>query len=452
MKHKFIFIYLLLFCVATSISGQQKSLNAEIIKSIEKRIATGFNPSIAIALIDSSGTHFFNFGKTKRNGLLVDEHTLYEIGSVTKVFTAILLAKQSSDEDLSIDDKINAYLPDSIKVPVRGTQEITLGHLSDHTSGLPRLPGNMKPANPYNPYADYKLNQLYAFISTYTPTREVGTAYEYSNLAVGLLGHILALNKGISYEELVKQDIIVPLQMTETSITLADDLKEKLATGHASGFQVPNWDFPTLAGAGALKSSTADLAHFISANLGYEKSELFSVMVQTHKERHQKGGVSVGLGWHISDGSYGDIISHNGGTGGYRSFIGFVKETGKGAVVMTNSTESIDDIGFKLLDPNYNLKAILSKEDAVEVDEHILEHYVGVYELTPSLMLTISKEGQKLFAQATGQMKFEIFAESDTSFFPTIIPAKIIFQAESDKVNSLTLFQGGQRLVGKKME
>ncbi|MEX2380180.1 MAG: serine hydrolase, partial [Vicingaceae bacterium] len=342
---------------------------------------------------------------------------------------------------------------DSVQVPMKGDAAITFGSLADHTSGLPRLPSNLKPANLNNPYADYTVAQLYEFISTYEPVRTVGAEYEYSNLAQGLLGHLLALNSNHTYEELVVQEIAKHLDMDNTRIELSPKMKENLALGHSDGEPTENWDIPTLAGAGALRSSSADMAKFISANLGYVDSPINEAMELSHKVRHDKAGsMQVAMGWHIKKGENGDIIWHNGGTGGYRAFTGFVKETGQGVVLLSNSSKSSDDIGFYLLDPGAELADLKFKSDIVDVADTTLEQYVGVYELQPEFKITISKEGKQLYAQATGQEKFKIYAESDTLFFLTVVDAKISFQLKDGIIESLTLYQGGQESLGKKVE
>ncbi|MCI4671882.1 MAG: serine hydrolase [Bacteroidia bacterium] len=431
----------------------EQDLPKEVVEAIEKRVEKAYTPSVAIAIIDSSGVRYYNFGKAAVVGPKVNENTIYEIGSISKVFTAILLAQQVLDGDLKLDNPINDYLPENAQVPVMGKKEITFGNLTDHTSGLPRMPGNFTPANPYNPFADYSIEQLYEFISTYTPTRKVGDAYEYSNLAQGLLGHILAKNKEMSYEDLMVKIIADPLQMANTRITFTEDMKKHLALGHSAGSVVANWDIPTLAGAGAIRSSTSDMAKFISANLGYVESPLYEAMKLSHEKRHNKAGkMSVAMGWHIKKGKEGNVIWHNGGTGGYRTFTGFVKETGKGVVLLTNSSQGSDDLGFRILDSESELAKIKFTDDAVDVSESILESYVGDYELIPQFHIRVTREGKRLFAQATGQQKFEIYPESETDFFYTAVKAKIRFKVEDGKVESLTLFQGGREMPGKKVE
>ncbi|MDN3690421.1 serine hydrolase [Cyclobacterium jeungdonense] len=459
MNHFRVTLFILLIsvfsvhCQTTTAKKSLKTLPPELIEVIEKRIADGVTPSMAIALIDSAGITYHNFGKTAKNGELVDEHTIYEIGSISKVFTGILLAQQVLDGDLNLEDEINDFLPNGIKAATMGEAEITFGHLTDHTSGFPRMPDNFDPANPNNPFADYTVDQMYAFISDYKPEREVGESYEYSNFAQGLLGHLLSLNKNNTYEALMVQTIADPLEMEDTRIRLTDRMKENLAPGHNGGEVVENWDIPTLAGAGAIRSSSSDMATFIAANLGYVESPLAEAMAFSHKVRHRKAGdMKVAMGWHIKNGEDGDVIWHNGGTGGYRAFAGFVKETGIGVVLLTNSSISSDDIGFHLLDPGSQLANIKSKNQAVNVPEATLEQYVGVYELAPEFKITITKEGKQLYLQATGQPRFEIYPENDTKFYLTVVEASISFQRKNGLVESLILFQGGQEMPGKKVE
>ncbi|MEQ9412799.1 MAG: serine hydrolase domain-containing protein, partial [Cyclobacteriaceae bacterium] len=309
MKHYRITLIILLLsfvtsqCQNSSEKNDKEPLPAEVVATIEKRIEEGVTPSIALAIIDSSGVQYFNFGKTATNGKDVDEYAIYEIGSISKAFTALLLAQQVLDGDIQLEDKVNDFLPDGITIPVMGDTEITFGNLTDHTSGLPRMPDNFAPANPNNPYADYTVEQMYEAISSYEPVRTVGSEYEYSNLAQGLLGHLLAMNKNTTYEDLMVQTIADPLEMNDTRIEFTESMKEHLALGHSDGKVVENWDLPTLAGAGAIRSSTSDMARFISAQLGYLDTSLSPAMALTHKMRHDKAGeMSVGMAWHIKKG------------------------------------------------------------------------------------------------------------------------------------------------------
>ena len=198
--------------------------------------------------------------------------TIFEIGSATKVFTSLLLADMVQRGEVALNDPVAKFLPAGVSVPERNGRQITLVDLATHTSGLPRLPANLNPKDPNNPYADYTPEQLYQFLSSYQLPRDIGAQYEYSNLGGGLLGFALARRAGMSYEALVKSRICDPLGMKDTGITLTPEMKARFAVGHDQGLaRVENWDLPTLAGAGALRSTANDLLAFVSANIGLTK-------------------------------------------------------------------------------------------------------------------------------------------------------------------------------------
>ena len=315
MKHYRITLIILLIsfvtiqCQKVPDKKDYTGLPAEVVESIERRIEEGLMPSIALAIIDSSGIQYFNFGKTAKNRQEVDENTIFEIGSISKVFTGILLAQQVLEGDLKLEDEINNFLPDGIEAQAMGDTEITFGSLTDHTSGLPRMPNNFSPSNPNNPYADYTVDQMYEFISNYHPVRPVGSEYEYTNIGQGLLGHLLAMHNNSTYEELMVQTIADPLDMNDTRIELTRRMKENLALGHSGSRVVENWDIPTLAGAGAIRSSTSDMAAFISANLGYGNIPITEAMELSHQIRHDKASqMSIAMPWHINKGDKGDVI------------------------------------------------------------------------------------------------------------------------------------------------
>ena len=260
-------------------------------------------PVLSLALSITTGHDITASVKKVLSDSAVNEHTIYEIGSISKVFTGILLAHQSEAGKVDINDPARKYLPSTVQVPKRGGKEITLGNLADHTSGLPRMPDNFNPKDFSNPYADYTVEQMYAFLSSYQLPRDVGVEYEYSNLAQGLLGHILALNADTSYEDLMISTIAGPLGMNETKIVFDENMKKNLAIGHSGGREVSNWDIPTLAGAGGIRSSVHDMLKFLAANIGLTQTPLRSAMDKSHETRHFKAGEArVGLAWHISKG------------------------------------------------------------------------------------------------------------------------------------------------------
>jgi len=407
------------------------------------------SPAIVVGIIDEAGSRIIGYGKLETGQARPNGNTIFEIGSATKVFTALLLADMVERGEVSLDAPISQYLPRSVQVPTRNGRQITLLDLATHTSGLPRLPDNFSPKNPEDPYADYSVEAMYAFLSGYTLPRDIGAEYEYSNLAVGLEGHILALKAGTSYEALVLQRICRPLGMTNTQITLSPELKTRLAAGHNSAGQpVANWDLPTLAGAGALRSTANDLLKFLAVNLGLVKSDLWPAMKATHTARHSAGSpdMDIGLGWHISKKYGAGLIWHNGGTGGYHSFLGFDPNQKRGIVVLANSARRIDDIGFHLLEPRHQLAQFQPAKErhTISLPPETLRRYVGQYELAPGVFFSLRLQTNHLMARLTGQSYTEIFPESETEFFYKVVNAQLSFVKSSDgKVKSLVLHQNG---------
>lgn len=314
-------------------------------------------PGIVIALVDANGTRIFARGVCQDGGAEVNADSLFEIGSVTKAFTALLLQEMADSGEVSLDDPISKYLPSEVTTPTRHGRAITLLDLATQTSGLPRLPDNLLPKQIDNPYADYTVPDLWAFLSHYELPRDIGQKYEYSNLGVGLLGHLLSRRAGTNYEALVVRRICDPLEMQSTRITLTAELRSRLALGHnASGMPVANWDIPTLAGAGALRSTANDLAKFLAAQMGLTHSALTKAMKETQQPRQATGPYGrIGLIWQLD--TLHRTVWHNGATGGYHSYIGFKSDGQRGVVVLANSSNNVDDLGQFLLGDRAELRA-----------------------------------------------------------------------------------------------
>ena len=414
---------------------------------------------IVVGLVDDKGARVIAFGKPGLDSKQpLDANSIFEIGSVTKVFTATLLADMVERGEVSLTDPISKYLPKTVKTPTREGKEITLLDLSTQTSGLPRLPTNFAPKDPRNPYADYSVDQLYAFLSSYTLTRGIGEKYEYSNLGVGLLGHILALRAGTDYETLVRTRICQPLKMSDTRITLTPEMQARLTTGHDPMLKpVLNWDLPTLAGAGALRSTVNDMLKFVAANMGLTKSPLLAAMQRAQQSQRETGqaDLTIGLNWHILKKFDSEIIWHNGGTGGYHSFIGFDKKNRKGVVVLSNSANDIDDIGRHLLVSQYPLAKVEPPKEhkAIQLDPKILDVYAGEYQLAPGFSVVFTREGDKLFMQPTGQSKTEIIPESETDFFVVVADVQVTFvKNDQGQVTQAVLHQNGRSVTAKKIK
>lgn len=555
--------------------AQDTMISEEVKDNIKSRVENAINTGIVVGVISSNGITYYSYGvKSLETNDAVDENSVFEIGSISKTFTGILLADMVIKGDLNLDDPLQSLLPNGITAPTKNGEAIKLFQLSNHTSSLPRLPNNMSPANPSNPYADYSEKQLYDFLNSYELTRDIGSKYEYSNYAAGLLGHVLASKRKLTYEELMVEVIAKPLGMENTRVVLTPQMKKNLAMGHRNGLEVENWDSPTLTGAGAIRSTAVDMLKYLAANMGIEKSSLYPAMQLAHKNsRSEDSNPIVGLGWHTLEQDGVQIIWHNGGTGGYRTFAGFIKGGDKGVVVLSNSNAGVDDIGFHLLQPtvalnnpkpsiaiklrsifededietaintywelkknqadeynfgenelnrmgytflgkeevekalavfkinvqaypnssnvydsygealmknNENENAIANYKKSVElnpgnsngiemlkklgvdtenlikevtIEDAILESYVGKYELAPGFVINVTKDGEQMKAQATGQGQFEIYPKSENVFYLKVVEAQITFNLnDNGKVESMTLLQGGEETTGLKLE
>ena len=349
--------------------GQAPS-NADIHTILKNRLwLEDLGIGIVVGVIDGGGRRVVSFGSLAKNDKRpLNGDTVFEIGSITKEFTSLLLTDMVRRGEVALTDPAAKFLPPGVTMPGRGDRRITLADLSTHSSGLPRMPSNFKPKDSANPYVDYSVQDLYGFISGHHLTRDIGAQYEYSNVGVGLLGHVLALRAGSGYESLLRARILEPLGMTDTAITLTPSMKARLAVGHAESARtsenryglsaVANWDIPTLAGAGALRSTANDMLTFLAANLGYIKTPLAGAMADQIATRRSSDNpdFEVGYGWRIQNKFGGTIIWHGGATGGYRCYIGFDPQAKVGVIVLSNVLMPlVDDIGPHLLNSRYPL-------------------------------------------------------------------------------------------------
>ncbi len=425
---------------------------------IKERVDSKRSSGIVVGLLEPSGrTRIFAYNEQQHGEPVFDGRSVFEIGSITKVFTTSILADMVANGEVTLDDPVAKYLPPTVKVPARNGKQITLQDLATQSSGLPRMPTNFKPANAANPYADYTAEQMFEFLSSYELTRDIGERYEYSNLGVGLLGQALARRAGMTYEQLVTTRILKPLGMNSSAITFTADMKARLAVGHSqTGAVVANWDLPAMAGAGALRSTVEDMLRFMAAQLNPTASTLARNMQIAHAPHNYIApGMKIGLAWHVFLRPDRQIHWHNGGTGGYRSWAGFDLKNNRAAVILTNSGSQAgaDDIGLHLLDPSAPLAAAAAPAPVrkeIAVAAAVLEQYAGEYELAPNFTLTITREGDQLFGQATGQARLRLWAETETDFFLKEVDAQVRFAKDSAGKMALTLFQGGQTVPGRK--
>jgi serine-type D-Ala-D-Ala carboxypeptidase/endopeptidase len=351
---------------------------------VEKR-----DVGIVVGIVDENGSSIVSSGKMD-NGTdqEVNGDTLFDLGSITKTFTALLLQDMIERGEMKLDDPVAGYLPQSVRMPTRNGKEITLLQLATHTSGLPLLPDNANPKS-HLPTADYTFEKLDAFVSGYQLTRDPGAKYEYSNPGIALLGQAIALKAGTNYESLVVDRICRPLKMDSTRITLTPELKARFATGHNQrGYAVPSWDWGALMGAAALHSTAKDMLKYVSANLGLTPSRLTPLMEKTHVAHFHEDVIDddVGLAWNITRELQGTkIVWKTGSVPGYTAFAGFDMTRRRGVVVLSGSEDGdVHTTGRLLLESEWQSDR---RPKEAKINSQLYDSYGGQYQLSPDFTL-----------------------------------------------------------------
>ncbi|WP_198026408.1 serine hydrolase [Bradyrhizobium sp. ARR65] len=428
----------------TSVSADSGLLPARVEQAARERIASGACQTLVFGMVDGDKSEVVAFGKLDHDRA-PDADTVYEIGSVTKTFTATLLAQSVLSGRVTLDTPVGQLLPD-FEIPSREGKQITLGELATQHSGLPRLPANLAPADPANPYADYDAAKLKTFLAGYELPRDPGTAYEYSNLGFGLLGYALAQSEHTTFAAMVDREIFKPLGMTMSGTALTAEMRSRLASGHDdAGVPAKNWDFDALAGAGAIYATANDMLRYLKANMGIGDSSLTAAMRFAQQPRSGMAAkMRIGLAWMTTDKG---VVWHNGGTFGYRSFLGFTADRRRGVIVLSNTAVDQDDLGFAALDDEARL---LPTWKATALPATSLEQYVGTYKLADKFLLKVFRMNDGLYARATGQAAIPIFPASPDEFFAKVAGISMTFTRDaSGAVAGLVLHQNGDHAAPK---
>ncbi|MEJ7559927.1 MAG: serine hydrolase domain-containing protein [Pedobacter sp.] len=325
-------------------------LDTAVDRVVSPYIQTKGNVGISVAVWYKGKSFFYNYGERKIGSkILPNNHTLYDIGSVTKTFTSTLLAIAVQQRLLTLETPIAKFLPDSV-AENQGLKNIIFKQLANHTSGLPRDVDNFGPAitDANQPFGNYSINMLYSFLKDYKLGRDT-LKYEYSNLGVGLMGAILETVFHNSYRNIVRGHITSRLGMNETVIEIDTTKFKNLAQGYNLYYQpVPFYLIQAMEPAGAVKSSTYDLIAYAKAQLSSRNDRLDSAIRLTHKVSYEKGSNKIGLGWQYLD-THKNVLNHEGGTGGYFSSICIDLDEKIAVVILTNNTSNGHLLGKKLI-------------------------------------------------------------------------------------------------------
>jgi CubicO group peptidase (beta-lactamase class C family) len=408
-----------------------------VIANVRARVDEGWMPGMIIAVVDSSATRFFSYGVTARDGAPVNEHTIFEIGSVTKVFTSLALAEMAMRGAVRLDDPVESLLPNGVRMPRFGAHQVTLQHLALHLSAIPDQPTNLGNSDADNPWAAYDSTALFEFLNGFALPHAPGERFRYSNLGSGLLGYVLARRERTDYENLIQRRVTAPLGLADTRIELSPAQQQRVAQGHAEdGSVAAAWTFDALAGAGGLRSTGVDLARLLQAALGHIDSPLDTAL-------------QLMLGW--NERRLGDrrILYHGGRTGGFRAFVGLDFERRRGVVVLANSSEGVDDIGFHLLDPQQPLNPV---HRVLSMSPEMLDSYVGEYELKSGAQLRVGREHRQLIAHIVGLGSGRIYPSAPDQFFARASNAQFSFARDaSGRAATVAVILHGQLITGRRI-
>lgn len=407
------------------------------------------------AEVDGEKATFAAAGHPAPRPGLAPEQVVFEIGSITKVVTALLLAQTVLEGKASLDNPIAKHLPRDLAL-APATAALTLGQLATHTSGLPRLPTNFRPANPSDPYADYDVTRLYAFLRDYRAEKPAPQPAEYSNLGFGLLGHLLERIHGKTYAELLAQRITGPLGLRDTVITLNADQQTRFATPYSGSTAVPPWQLGALTGAGAIRSTAADLARFAQALLAKEKSALTDAWAFIREPRAPFGARTAQIGLAILLARRGDdlVYNHSGGTGGFRTYLELVPARNHATILLLNNDtlEPANVVAAVRRPPGAAPAAKPAERAETPLAAEAVPAYAGVYTIDARGRFTVAlDETGRLRARLTGQGFLPLYHAGQDRFFARAVAAEFQFHRDAaGAINALTLHQNGNEVPAKR--
>lgn len=459
------FGWLLLIMLSGTVAiGQPIDAKPAMVQSVDDLadplIETGRAKGLSIGIVQKNAageyeTQTFHLGKTGHGKKTPDDETLYEIGSISKVFTGILAADRIIADDVTLQSPANDLLTGDNPLPSFAEQPITILNMSTHRSSLPRLAPNMSLVEMNDPYQKYDRKQADEFLASYELPVAPGTRYEYSNFAVGYLGNLLMRSQDFpTYDAMMESRLTGPLEMNATRVVVDED-SSAFAIGHDVGGQpVDRWHFADMPGAGGIRSNLSDMNRFMLANLAPPDGITGKAIELAFQKQVDASGpdLAMGLGWLIAR----DQVTrfHNGQTGGYASAVFINRPLGLGVCVLSNSSiEPITELAEKLVQWKAGMPVPVPVVPTIaEVSTDEIDRCVGQYELAPTFVFDVRREGTRLLVGITNQPTLEVFPTSPTKWFYRAVDARLIFGDLKDgKAQTLTLDQNGLMQVARRI-
>jgi CubicO group peptidase (beta-lactamase class C family) len=412
---------------------------------IDAQITTG----IVVGLYDAGKTEIYGFGKGP-DGAPPTGTTLFELGAITQVYTDLVFAEAIQRREVSLETNLSELLPPGVTVPTAQGHDVTLGMLAVHTSGFPRLPPSLAHGmNAQDPYAGYTDDRLYADLIHASLVAAPGSQVLISTFGAGVLGFVLGKKLGGGIATVTQRRVLAPLGLSNTFFTVPPNAKARRAVGtNLDLAPVPNWSWATLAGAGGLISSATDQLALIDAELDAasgSKQPLRTAMRLTQEDQLTgQAGANEGLGWQIDD--LGRFW-HNGGTGGFRAFVGFDPKVRRGIVILSSSSVSlVDHVALDL----YNVLAGEPVKPVTSPPVAQLQQYTGTYQLG-EFKLAISIKGDRMYITGQGTAPLRIIPISDHEMWFEDQQAIVVFEKEAGKVARAVFVVGPQRLAAQRV-
>ena len=417
-------------CMAVNVSAADSAASIEA--ELEEAVASGSVLSAHAAIVRDGEVHFFGAGRLEPGGdTAPDASTSYQIGSISKAFTNLLLAEMVAAGEVAYDTRVAELVGDEVEFANPAVGEITLLELATHTSGLPRLPLNLAMSDPADPYADYSEDDLLAALAETRKGQPLGDHYAYSNYGAGLLGYLLGRVHGGGYGPAMESFVLEPLGLDETGI----EPRTSAAAAFTGGEAVPAWNLAALAGAGALWSTTTDMARLARIELGLAARELEHEPGMVREVvAPAKGGHAVSRVWHVAETPDGPVYWHNGATAGHRSFIGFRPATSHAIVLL--ATGDLDPAGLAMA----WFDASPEQEDAPSLEAGM----AGQYQLTPQVGIGVYEGDSGPMAQLSGQPPASITPLGDGWYALDVADASLRFLREDGEVTAVELVQNGR--------
>lgn len=450
MVHRLVLACLL--CLAPASLLAQEPGTVEALQALlAKRLAAEERPTCALAGFAGEKTVIAKACTEGASAPTLVPESFVEIGSVSKAVTGLVLADMVGKGEIRLEEPASALAPPGAKLPAKGAREIRIRDLASQSSGLPRMPPGFQSPDQANPYAHFDVAALYEALAGTQPAREPGAGYEYSNFGFMWLSELLGRRARSDFEALAKERVFAPLGMAQAAVRLPPEAMKRLAQGHDPDRRpVRPWDVPVpLAGVGGIRATTLDMMKLAEALAGRRPSALDEAIGRSREALFVSGRTTVAYAWAVIPRPAGDLYWHNGGTAGFHTMLAWSPTARRAAWVVADSPANLDDFALHLVDPALPAK---QRRVAIALERKVLEEYVGRYELRPGFEIAFTREGGRLFSQATGQPRFEVFAEATDRFFLRAFEAQLHFRrSASGEVEGLTLLQGGREMPAKRL-